>query len=304
MGIRDICKWKLDLIYHSKTKISSRPIKSVAVNKNTGLLAVSINDGDVVLLDKHRLDVDDDSTVSLQLSNQIINELIWINSHELVTGDSSGSIGSFNVVSLTAEAHPVHFDEITAVTTSGEFLVSGSKDGTCKVMDRNSREVVMTLDCSREGDVQAVVDVEMGGSMLYACTKDSGGIWSWDLRNPEEKVFFLEMGVDQVSMKVVENNLMALGKSGVTKISESLLLKEEVFSEAVETGKIEAIERFNGIIWNDKNTLNILAEERERFEIPDLAGYEIFGSNKFVFYTNKGEVMISSVEKRIKSVYD
>lgn len=300
------------LLSHKKSyKLTNTMITDISMNEKTGVLAATTEDSRIILSNiKGSMDKDVLPISTVQINQDNIKRIEWIGYYEFATTGNNGSLNTFSMMNFSSEMYFIQKGNIATMKKYGDFIYTGSSDGTVNLWDFKDKSSIMSLDHVFKGRKQPIKDLEVYGSFLFSSTLYKGRIWAWDLRNPSLPLEITETDQSQNGLGFIEGNLYGCGRRGLLKISQQLNMMEYVYrnvdQQEYTINEIIFNERHRSIVFNDKDQIKMvcLDEDLKRedqnllnssVECKGILGIERFETDELIGYNENGSISIFSI---------
>lgn len=289
---------------HKKTfKWTNTMITDISMNEKTGVLAATTEDSRILLSNiPGSMDKDTLSLSTIQINQDNIKRIEWIGYYDFVTSGNNGSLNTFSMMNFHSEMYFVQKGNIVTMKKYGDFIYTGSSEGTVNLWDFKGKTSIMSLDHIYKGRKQPIKDLEVFGCFLFSSTLYKGRVWAWDLRNPSTPLEITETDQSQNGLGFAEGNLYGVGRRGLLKMSQKLNVMEYVYKnvDQQEYTRNEVIfnERHRSLVFNDKDEIkmiNLNDQSSATVECKGILGIEKLGTDELIGYKENGTISIFTI---------
>lgn len=292
-------EYKIKLLDLESHKISSDDIADISLNQFTGVLAAACVDSRVILtnISKHTRNPLV-STVQLNLDH--INKIEWLNHYDFVVVGADEFLHYFSVMNLRSELFHIHHASIVAMKKRGDYLCTGSADGTVCLWDfREEREIKSIIHAIR-AKRQPIKDLDMIGNYIFTSTLYNGKVWVWDLRNTSKHLNSISTNSSVNSVQAVDGNIYTASDYGVLKLSQTLEMQETIYKnenqESFSKHNILFNERYDSLLFTFKDRIFVtslgIPESTEKHEMRDVLGLDRYETDKVIAFKRNGVVSV------------
>lgn len=307
-------EYTLSLYEHSPISLLDSPIKDMAFNMYTRVLAVASSDSRVVLTNTES--ESQRSIVDIDVGS--INRLAWTSHYDLLAAGSDGCLHHYSMMGMVGESFQVHNSSIAAMKRKGNFIFTGAADGNVCVWDYRRHEMAINIPHKIRNRPQPVKSLAAHGNFIYTSTIYHGKVWMWDLRNTSKRLAEVGTGDCQNNIEFINGNLYAINGAGIVRISASLsefeFLYTKPWAQACSRGGLIYNERYKRIIWTDKEMVYMSKIENcddgtkmnsntMKWDIKNIGGVEKYKDDQVFLFKNNGAMSTLEISYVLDNTY-
>ncbi|KAM0679469.1 Nucleoporin Nup43 [Glugoides intestinalis] len=292
-------EYKIKLMDIETRKIASDNIVDISLNHMTGVLAAACADSRVILTNISK-DIENPVASTVQLNLDHINKVEWLNHYDFVVVGTDEYLHYFSVMNLRSVLFHIHLASIVAMKKRGEYLCTGSADGTVCLWDFREEKEIQSINHVIRSKKQPIKDLDMSGNYIFTSTLYKGKVWVWDLRNTSKHLNIISSKSCVNWVELVDGNVYTASDAGVIKLSQTLEMQEFVYKnenqQPFTKHSILFNERYNSLLFTFKDNIFTsklgVPNKIEKQEVKDILGLERYETDKAVVFRRNGIIRI------------